>query len=156
KNRMYFWGESASPYFYCTALFLWLHGRESEAVSIALTMIHAITKLNLPEAPGIGVPDPYYSFTQVFSHAQLGQQVFGAKQTFKTQSYTLKLWVDFVARRGWKRALSLVWYDITYIRSEEFVPSTQTDSYRWRLEDGELISSEFGHPQSWAQLVASA
>ena len=154
-NQGRLWGESAVTSYYAVMVLLWLRGQEGMAVQIAAEIIHLITKINSGEvAPGF--PDPYYGPDILLRGMFMREDIFGPKQGFLGVSYSLRSLVAFLCRRERKQLLRSLWYDITAVMSNEFVPDTISDLYLWRAKTGTLVTSPFGQPEQWQTLVESS
>jgi hypothetical protein len=154
-DPLYFWGESAAPFIFAAVLFLWFKGQERRAISKAIEIIQFITIHNRNKKQ-LGIPDPYYDGVSLLQEWHMGKQVIGDRQSFVGRSFSLRVFVEFVARRNWKRSLKTLWYEITEIDYCEFKPDTPKDTYFWRVEKGTLIIRRWARPEHWQKLLEMA
>lgn len=150
-----FWGESAAPYFYAQALFLFSRGHESMSCSIVEGLVRLICGSNGVRGR-FGIPDPYYGPQSVLSAATLGKDVFAPRQSFAGRSFALRAFVEFLARRERKQTLKRLWHCITGVDTAEFVPKNKSDFYRWRCSKGSLDTRRWKRPEQWETLLATA
>jgi len=155
ERKLFFWGESASPYFYAVLLLLKIRGDEGLACDLAASVISTISHQNkLGSMPG--VPDPYCTPEELTRQYVLGEQVFPDNLSFAGRSFTLKVFVEFLVRRERKRALKSLWYGVTGIDQAEFVPQSPQDMFRWRNREGTLVTRRWKQPEDWQSLYNSA
>jgi hypothetical protein len=76
--------------------------------------------------------------------------------TFARRSYSIRQFVELVARRIWPRTLQKHWYAISGVDYAEFRPDSPNDIYLWGCKQGSNSSRRWGRPQSWTSLVAEA
>jgi hypothetical protein len=149
------WGESATPFLFATVLLLWLRGMEGHAVAMAAQVVKLISRMNQHEQ-GQGIPDPYYDVVSLMNYAATGKEIFGPRQSFTGSSYSLRVFVEFLARRWRKQSLKRLWYDITEVDHVEFTPEDKTDYYLWRTKRGTLTTRRWRRPETWDNLLADA
>jgi len=155
EKSLFFWGESASPYFYAVILLLQSRGDEGLACQVAAGLVSTITHQNkLGSVPG--VPDPYCTPEELTRQYVLGEEVFPDNLSFAGRSFTLKVFVEFLARRERKRSLKSLWHGITGIDLAEFVPRSSEDVYKWKIKDGTLVTRRWKQPQDWGELYQVA
>lgn len=154
-KQLSFWGESASPFFFSVILFLLTRGDEGLACDLAASVVSMIGRGNR-QGQMPGVPDPYCSPEQIVRHFILGQQIFGDRLTFAGRSYTLRIFVEFLARRERKRTLKLLWYDVTAVDSAQLIFANPKDFYRWRVKEATLTVRRWKQPQQWEELAQQA
>jgi len=149
-----FWGEGAGPLFYSMVLFLWLHGQEESACQWSGQMAKLIADVSGRRQTGPGMLDPYIDVRELLGVVHLGEPP--SRDTFRGRSFFLPVLVEFVARRGRKRMLSSIWYDVCEVDRVEFTVDRKQDFYRWRAKTGSLDTRRWPHPQLWHDLVATA
>ena len=151
ERKLFFWGESAGPFFYAVLVLLQSRGEEGLACQLAASLISTITHENkLGHVPG--VPDPYCTPDELARQYVLGEDVLPDNVSFAGRSFTLKVFVEFLARRERKQSLKSLWYGITGIDSAEFAPHAPRDIFRWRNKDGALVIRRWKQPQEWQEL----
>jgi hypothetical protein len=77
-------------------------------------------------------------------------------ESFQGFSHTCQVAVDYLARRWRRRALALLWEDITRLSLKSSVPRHPWEWFFWKSDSAVLESSIGGQPQSWATLVSDA
>lgn len=155
KEMPSFWGESATPYFYALCLFLLSHGQEEMACQLTASLVKSIAEFNGGRV-GLGMPDPYYDPESLLNVSLFRKDIFSRRQSFRGRSYSLRILVKFLTRRERKRLLKSLWHRITRVDFIEFVPEDPTDTYRWRVKRGSLVTRRWNQPENWADLLASA
>lgn len=155
EQRLFFWGESASPFFYAVLVLLQSRGEEGLACQLAASLISRIShESKLGRVPG--VPDPYCTPDELTRQYVLGEDVLPDNVSFAGRSFTLKVFVEFLARRERKRSLKSLWYGITGVDSAEFTPRAPRELFRWRNRDGALVIRRWKRPQEWQELYDRA
>lgn len=124
---------------------------EQQRVSDILQLV-----LQADRSQGKELSQNYYQTLGTVIHNAVGNPIYASRQTFAGRSFSIRSLVEFVARRGRKRLLRHLWYDITRVDYTEFVPDKTADSYLWRAKKGNLVTRRFKRPQTWTELVSSA
>jgi hypothetical protein len=150
-----FWGEAVAPAIFMASQCLCLRGAELAGISTAMRAVKTITRENGEKAK-VGLPDPYYSAEDVMKVELFGEEVYGDKVTFAKRSYSIRQFVELIARRNWPRTLEKHWYYISAVDYVEFKPEYPSDAYLWSTKRGSDNSRRWGRPQSWTLLVAEA
>jgi hypothetical protein len=86
-------------------------------------------------------------------HQVLGDSIFEDRVTFGGRSYSIRQFVEFVARRNWPNTLQRLWFNIAPIWYEEFAPEEPSDSYIWLTKRGSTDGRRWKHPQRWRDLI---
>jgi hypothetical protein len=149
-----FWGEGAGALCYSVVLFLWMHGQEEHACQWCGQLAKELADINGRRQVGPGVPDPYIDARELLGPLHLGEPPL--RDTFRGRSFLLPVLVEFLARRGRKRMLTSLWYEVCEVDRSEFTLDHKQDFYRWRAKTGSLDTRRWPHPQPWSELVASA
>jgi len=155
KNA-WFWGESAGPHWYSILLFLWLHGQEEQSCQWSGGLARTIAQVNGTRSGGLGIPDVYVQPESLLKMIHLGETPFAPRETFRGRSFLLPILVEFLARRGRKRLLTLLWHDLCEVDRAEFVLDRKLDFYRWQAKTGSLDTRRWRHPERWTDLVTKA
>lgn len=155
QRQLFFWGESASPYFYAVLILFQTRGDEGLACQLAASLISTISRES-KKGKMPGVPDPYCTPDVLTRQYVLGEEVFPDNLSFAGRAFTLKVFVEFLARRERKQLLKSLWYGITGVDSAEFVPPTLRDSFRWKNDEGMLVVTQWKQPQDWQDLYETA
>jgi hypothetical protein len=152
-----FWGEAAAPAVFMASQCLCLRGAELAGISTAMRAIETITRENGEKAKAkVGLPDPYYDAQDVMKVELFGEDIYGERVSFAGRSYSIRQFVELVARRNWPQTLQKHWFQISAIDYAEFRPESPSDIYLWRCKQGSNNSRRWGRPQSWISLVAEA
>jgi hypothetical protein len=155
EQKLFFWGESASPYFYAVLMLLQSRGDEGLACNLAASLISRITHENkLGARPG--TPDPYCTPDELTRQFVFEEDIFPDNLSFGGRSYSLKIFVEFLARRERKQSLRRLWYGISGVDQAEFVPKVARDIFRWKNKDGTLVTRRWKQPQDWQELYDNA
>jgi hypothetical protein len=149
------WSEETIPYLFSAILFLWVRGREGDAVQIAESIVRLITKVNAGRA-AIGLPDPYYDLSMLLAQSFFDKQVISPDQTFAGTSLMLRPVVEFLVRRERRSLLKSLWYDITGVDYSQFNPAQKRGLYEWRTERGTLATRRWRRPETWVALTRMA
>lgn len=151
-RQLHFWGEGASPCFLSMALIVWCYGLEGRACRMAGSVIKTISQGNSRGEPA-GLADAYFEPQDLFQAQAAGEIPFGYRQSFVGRSQSIRTFIEFVTRRGRKRLLEQLWYEISDVDPTEFVPTSAADAYRWRCRKGDSQARKWPRPQSWAALL---
>jgi len=155
-ERLFFWGESAFPFFFTIIKYAEKYDAEY-AKTILRDVCNILISRNHPstESP-FRIPNPYYSpqdFLNVF---------FGLKPSlinfdhFIGSSYSLKPAILMLARRNEKQFLEDRWRFITRVFFNEFVPANPEDAFLWSIPEGSNHTFEPRYPESWNHLTEEA
>lgn len=154
KENLWFWGESATPFFVAMSLFVREYGNLSFSNTIISNLIAYIAEENRLRG-GKGVPDPYYSPEEIISSLnQVGEAI--EFEAFLGSSYHIGALVDILVRRKRRTLLDSLWKDISDMRMCEFNPTHIWKMFTWQCEEGEQIELFYERPQRWNKLVSEA
>lgn len=154
-KTLWFWGESAFPYFFNLLKYLELAGRTDTAESLLSVLFRSVVERN-SDTRGAVLPNPYYSARDVL------EIIFGVdtgRVDFRQvpgTSYTLEPMILMTASRGRKEELEKQWAKISRIQFREFRVDNVEDIFTWRLEKGVNQGMFPKATQSWAELVRDA
>jgi len=154
-SEVKFWGEAAAPALFMASQCLCLRGAELAGISTAMRAVETITREN-GEGAKVGLPDPYFDAEDVMKAELFGEEIYGEKVSFRRRSYSIRQFVELIARRNWPRILQKHWYQISAIDYAEFRPEFPSETYLWSCKQGSNNSRRWGRPQSWNSLVAEA
>ena len=148
---LWFWGESAFPYFFTLINYLELNNEVKIAQSLLNAIFVGIANTNQPRRQN-GLPNPYYSANDVLEAVlKIGIRRVDFRQ-FSGSSYTLETMILMIARRDGREILEKNWRKLSHIQFKQFKPDKIEDTFVWRTKEG-LNHSEFPKAtQSWAQL----
>lgn len=149
------WGEAAAPAIFMASQCLCLRGAELAGISTAMRAIETITRENGEKAK-VGLADPYYDAGDVMRVELFGEDAYGDKVSFARRSYSIRQFVELIARRNWPRTLHRHWFQISAVDYAEFKPESPSDIYLWDCKKGSNNSRRWGRPQSWGSLVGEA
>ena len=164
---LWFWGESAFPYFFSLIKYWELNSESETAQSRLDELFLHIVQWNSPvkkqnrknstfNVDGMGRANPYYSVDDILEVA-LGIDLEKIDFTqFFGSSYTLESMVLLLARRNKRDILEKNWRKLSHILLKEFVPDNIEDIFTWCIEKGRNHSEFPKATQSWAELVRDA
>lgn len=153
---LFFWGESAFPYFFNLIKYLEISGHSTIASEILINIYKSILSLNRPRVDVGLIANPYYSVNEILLAVISNQPNEVDFSQFVGSSYLLKALVHMIARRNKRVVLEKSWRTLTHMQMKEFVPDKENDFFSWRTEEG-LNYSEFPtYPQSWKALREEA
>lgn len=154
-STLWFWGESAFPYFYNLIKYLEINGEGQIAQSLLETLFLSIVNKNSPMME-LGLPNPYYSVNDII---ELLLEYDSRKidlREFPGGSYILEIIVLMIVRRNRRELLEKNWRKLSHIRFKEFKPSSVQDTFTWRTKEGSNNAAFPKATQSWAELVKEA
>lgn len=152
---LWFWGESAFPYFFSLIKYLELNNEGQIAQSLLNTLFLGIVNENSLRRP-IGLANPYYSANDVLETVlgiDTGKIDFSQ---FSGSSYTLETMILMIARRNGREALEKNWRKLSHIQFKEFKPDNFEDTFVWRTEEGSNHAAFPKATRSWAELIKKA
>jgi hypothetical protein len=151
--QLWFWGESATPFFMLMSLLARECSDEPLSDRLISNLIALIATENSPENndESSTFADPYYSSEEVLS--KLYNVGDFNSESFVSTSYHIGALVAMLVRRGKRKLLEAYWKDICLIRKCEFYPSPKWKTFTWHSEEGEQIELYYERPQSWNKLV---
>lgn len=152
---LWFWGESAFPYFFFLIKYLELNNEDQIAKSLLNSLFLNIISYNSNNSQN-GLPNPYYNVNDVLL-AVLGIDV--SKIDFKEfvgSSYILETISLMIARRNDRELLENNWRGLSHIQLREFRPEKIEDTFLWHVEHGTNYSKFLNATQSWAKLKEKA
>ncbi|MCW4000600.1 MAG: hypothetical protein NWE93_10205 [Candidatus Bathyarchaeota archaeon] len=154
---LWYWGESATPFFIEMSLLLSLHNDSlSEKILIDL-LANIVVENQLKDSKGL--PDPYYTAEQVISEEynrlySLGEE--SEPYSFHGSSYHMSTIVNLIAKRKKRASITPLWKDLTKILKCEFKPQPVWKLLTWHCEEGVQNETFYEQPQSWAKLITEA
>ncbi len=153
QKDLFLWGEGAIPDFLAN---FWaiseIEPNKLIPISLLELLISTISLFNMPNNGNKkGLPDPYHDLSDVIE-TQLGLGDSFRKESFLGQSYTLESLVNLLAKRSWRKKLSILWHQISRIWFIEFQPNTNWEYCLWHVENGTLKEKHPNTPQSWEEL----
>jgi hypothetical protein len=152
---LWFWGESAFPYFFNLIKYLELNSEYKLAEFLLHSLFIGVVNENSPRK-AIGLPNPYYSISDILEAIlEIDANKLDFRQ-FSGVSFTLKALVLMIARRNGREILKDNWRNLSHIRSKEFKPDNIEDIFRWRIQEGTNHSEFLNATQSWAELINEA
>ncbi|GMV04427.1 MAG: hypothetical protein AMXMBFR53_07070 [Gemmatimonadota bacterium] len=148
-------GESGTPLFYATALFLTMHGEVKTGEGMLLNLIRELANSNQPGSDR-ALPDPYHSTDEILSALLENRQGGFDDERYDGHAYTLHPLVEWAARRLWRQQLNSLWHRISKITQIQLNPSAPA-AYLLPVDDeGELHTWLHQVPTSWSRLRAGA
>ena len=152
---MFFWGESAFPYFFSIIGFLELNNESQNARKLLNEVFFFILNLNSPRRKR-SLPSPYYSVSDILkSHFRINSDQIDLSQ-FSGGSYTLRSIILMLTRRNEREILEKNWQKLSYIQYKEFKPENIEDTFAWNTETGSNQMELPKATQSWKELKNEA
>jgi hypothetical protein len=151
-QKVQFWGESATPYLMLASLASEKHGNHVASEGLIVQLIRTLADMN--GSKGRGLPNPYYA-PEAALRINYGLDEMN-NEIFAGHSYTLEPMIQFLARRWLRRHLSMLWERVTGLHFAEFKVKDEWQQFRWRAEEGSLVTTMPRTPQSWKELLAES
>jgi hypothetical protein len=164
---LWFWGESAFPYFFNLIKYWELNGENQTAQFYLDELFLHIVEWNSPirkksqksskfDARNMGRANPYYSVNDIVEVA-LGidlEKIDFAQ--FLGNSFTLESMILMLARRNKRNILEKNWRKLSHILFREFIPDNIEDTFTWHEKKGRDHCEFPEETQSWSELVKKA
>jgi hypothetical protein len=152
-ETLWFWGESAFPFFFYIIKMLEISNKWPAALHITSALLDAIIKMNSPDSEQ-GLASPYYTHQEILGNSLVTNSEPIDFHQFTSSSFTLKAIISILARRNARDVLEPNWYDLSHISMEDFIFERAEDLFLWRSKKGVNSSSYPKSPQSWRELLA--
>jgi hypothetical protein len=164
---LWFWGESAFPYFFNLIKYWEFNGEYQTAQCWLDRLLIHIVEWNSPIkkknrkdsdfiVENMGLANPYYGVDTILEVA-LGidlEKVDFAQ--FLGNSYTLESMILMLARRNKRGILKRNWRKLSHILFREFRPDKIEDVFTWSVHEGSNHREFPEETQSWTELVREA
>ena len=151
---LWFWGDSAFPYFFSVIRYLEVceHGPMAEQIleDLLKQVVRSVSR------DGEGLPGPYNEVSQILEHGMGSDDYDFESADFTGESFSLESLVFMAARRGKRQLIGSQWKSISHIMFSEFQPQNEIDWFTWRTENGDNHWRPPGEQQSWKVLVDNA
>jgi len=151
REKTWFWGESATPFFIMMSLLVFEYGDTSLSNKIICDLIIDITSEN-HFRDGKGIPNPYFSPKEIIGYLYQLAEAEIDMSSFLGSSYHLETLVDILVRRNKRTLLNELWRHISYIQKCEFAPKPSWKMFTWECDTGEQVERFYKNPQSWKEL----
>ena len=155
EKFLWFWGESAFPYFFSITKYLELNDEEQEAQSLLDNIFLTIINSNSPYNEE-GLASPYYSIHDILEVLYKFNVRKIDFKNFAGNSYTLETMLLMLARRNRREILEQNWRKLSHIHINEFKFDNIEDTFCWYAEEGENSADFPTQTQSWTELVSKA
>jgi len=153
-QHLWFWGESAFPFFFHMLKFLELCGEKAVAAQCLVMMFLAAVNGNSHEDRGL--PSPYHG-PEAILELTLGLQTEPLDpRQFVRNSYILEALILMMARRNGRQILEENWRKLSHISLYSFIPDRVEDTYTYLTEYGANHRVFPKETQSWKELVKEA
>ena len=153
EKYLWFWGDSAFPFFFSLIRFLELSGETEKAEMRLGEVFSAVLRVNSRSYEGEGLASPYYSSHEILECAFGFDEKKLDLKNFVGTSYVLEILVEMLARRGKREVLEANWRPISRVHVNRFRFDKPEDFFSWFAETGENSSYFLQQTQSWADLV---
>ncbi|MFX1293877.1 MAG: hypothetical protein ACFFD2_03310 [Promethearchaeota archaeon] len=151
-NPLWFWGESAFPFFFYIIKILKYIDENELANLILQSIFNTGYLLKFSDGKKLGVANPYYNIQDLLA-VRLGINPNKINfQQFYLSSYLIEILLLMIARRDERRLLEENWRKVSYFRFNEYIPDKVEDYFSWLVEDGRNHSSYPNQTQSWNEL----
>jgi hypothetical protein len=154
-EHLWYWGESAFPYYLSIIRYLEAIGEDARAREILETILRRTTAWNEPDSPG-GIPDPYVPVSDVLSNVLNVQDDLIDLRKFTGLAYTLEAIVQMMARRDWRYLLEKTWPAISRVQFAEIVLDDPADCFSWEVKEGVHRSPLPNATQSYGELQSQS
>ncbi len=152
--QMWFWGESAFPYYLAVIHFLETHGQAEEATALLMQVFERLLDADTPGQP-LALPNPYYGPSDVLlkvfnleSGADKMSQAGGS-------SFCLLAVIEMLVRRGLRAPVQRHWKRVSKIALREFEPKETRDLLLPRARSGTNNTAFLPPRASWSEMVAA-
>jgi hypothetical protein len=158
-EHLWYWGESAFPYFVSIIRYLESVDERDRAKDILGQMLLRTVTCNAPDSPG-GIPDPYVPVSDVISNVLDVQDDPMDLRQFTGLAYTLEAIVQMIVRRDYRDLLEKSWPAVSRVQLAEIVPDDPADYFSWHIAKGVHRSplpnatQSYGELQSQSQSIA--
>jgi len=134
-EHLWYWGESAFPYYVNITRYLEAVGENARSKEILAAILQRTASCNEPRSPG-GIPDPYVSASDVISDVlHVTDDPMDLRQ-FTGLAYALEAVVQMIVRRGYRDLLEKSWPAISRVQLAEIIPDDPSDYFSWHVEKG--------------------
>ena len=132
-EHLWFWGESAFPFFFQIVRFLEVSGEEDHARRMLRTLFTALVDRNYKG--GQGFWSPYYDVERALGD-EISDQHPPELRPVPGASYLIRSVLDMLLRRNDYDVIRQFWRKYTYVQHATFRPDREEDSFAWRTPDG--------------------
>lgn len=143
-------GEAQAGLLFASATALHRLGCQNEAAALATLWVRDLSAHNAPGSD-TAIADPYHPIEELLLGGQ-GEESDIDEEEFGGQSYTLHVFIEWLARRGARPILERVWPAVTMIHHCELLPSEPYQVLSVEDAEGEHHTWAPGSPQSWGEL----
>jgi hypothetical protein len=154
-GHLWYWGESAFPYYLSIIRYLEAVGENARARGLLEVILQRTTVWNEPDSPG-GIPDPYVPVSDVIASVLNIQDDPIDLRQFTGIAYTLEAVVQMIVRRDYRDLLERAWPAISRVQLAEVVPDDPADYFSWRIEKGVHRSPLPNATQSYRELQSQS
>ncbi len=150
------YGESGIFVFFLLYWYISKNDPLQDHTGLLTVPLQEITKYNSrdvqKELQDLSLMSPYYDVT-AFINRKFNLLDEPIDETFVGRSFTIKSFIEMIARKGKRSELEKLWKKITHIQQECFVPEHLWQHFIWRVESGQNNSEFPNQTQSWKELV---
>ena len=154
-EHLWYWGESAFPYYLSIIRYLEAVGESARARELLEIILRRTTAWNEPGSPG-GIPDPYVPVSDVIANVLNIQDDPLDLWQFTGLAYTLEAVVQMIVRRDYRSLLEKTWPAISRVQLAEIVPDDPSDYFSWHIEKGVHRSPLPNVTQSYGELQSQS
>lgn len=154
-KHLWYWGESAFPYYVGIIQYLESTDEKDRAKSILEQLLLRTVSCNPPDSPG-GIPDPYVPVSDVISNILGVQDDLMDLRQFTGLSYALEAIVQMIVRRDYRDLLEKSWPAISRVQFAELTPDDPADYFSWHAAKGVHRSHFPNATQSYGELQSQS
>lgn len=154
KKYLYFWGESAFPFFFNIIKYLEKYNEKDIAKSILANILNMILEKNSYKKDFGNIPDPYINVHDILEYVyEINTSKIDPKE-YSGNSFILESIISMLVKRNEREILEKNWKDISHFKFRDFKVNTIEDTYTWREENGSNNTIIPKRTQSWKELEA--
>ena len=151
QKYLWFWGESAFPFFFMIIKYLEKANEKEMAKGILEQILSVLINNNSPRSK-MGIANPYYKVDNILLTLYGYDNKTIDFLQFRGSSYILEIVIEMMVRRNIKAPLEKNWRLISHIQFKEFQPKNDSDYFKYYNKEGTNYSDFPTKTQSWKLL----
>jgi len=152
NKHLWFWGESAFPFFFNIIKYLETYNEKDLAKSILENILNIILEKNSYKKDLGNIADPYVNVHDIIEYIyKINTSKIDPKE-FSGNSFILQSIISMLVIRNARDVLERNWKDISHFKFREFEIKKIEDNFTWREEDGSNKTIIPIKTQSWRTL----
>jgi len=150
---MYFWGESAVPYFLLVSVWKSENGRCKEAIDDVVEVMSTIAERNSRSDPStIRALSPYHPPAECLDELVAATPNLEKQDSAIGVSYSMAPLIQYIVHRNFRSSLSVAWRPISFIQCVEVDIDHPYDLFSWKTKDATSNYWKPDQPSSWQSL----